>query len=87
MQATERMYVTALQLPLFVLAYQFTTVPRLYPRPDLRELQKPAFSHLSRAFAGQPGDEYLDIAHIRDEWILTEMDKAKDKYSKPHTIK
>ncbi|KAI0725443.1 DNase I-like protein [Fomitopsis betulina] len=41
-----------------------STVP-----PDLRTLQKPVHMVLSSASAGLPGDEALDIAVIREDWM------------------
>lgn len=37
--------------------------------PDLRMLQKPVHTLLSPASAGLPGDEALDIAVIREDWM------------------
>lgn len=41
-----------------------STVP-----PDLRLLQKPVHTLLSPASAGLPGDEALDIAIVREDWM------------------
>jgi phosphatidylinositol-bisphosphatase len=63
------------------------TVPPLFPRPDLRTLLKPAHERLSPAFAGEPGDEEIDTAVIRDEWIRRKLDECEEEYSSSRSLR
>ena len=62
-------------------------MPPLFPRPDLRTLLKPAHERLSVAFAGQPGDEELDMMLIRDEWIRKKLNDCGDEYASSRTLR
>ncbi|THH05204.1 hypothetical protein EW145_g4967 [Phellinidium pouzarii] len=62
-------------------------LPPLFPRPDLRSLQKPAHINLTPAAAGQPGDEDIDVTLIRDTWLSEKLAADKNIYTRDRRIR
>ncbi|KAH8118813.1 DNase I-like protein [Phellopilus nigrolimitatus] len=62
-------------------------IPPMFPRPDLRKIQKAAYTNLSPASAGRPGDEDTDIALIHDDWLRSKLVEDRDIYTKEHMIR
>ena len=62
-------------------------VPTLFPRPDLRSLQKSPHSRLSPAFAGQPGDEDSDMIIILDDWLRSRLQNDKNVFTETRNFR
>ncbi|KAK6974368.1 inositol polyphosphate 5-phosphatase OCRL-1 [Favolaschia claudopus] len=55
-------------------------LPPLFSTPqDLRIAHKPLHTRLSAAFAGEAGDDFVDIVRIRDDWIRTRVRETGSK--------
>ena len=62
-------------------------MPTLFPRPDLRKVQKSSHLKLSPAVAGQPGDEDADLLVILDDWLRRRVEEDKNVFIKEHPIR